>query len=195
MFAHKAALALDNARLVREREQERTELEESIGSLCEDLDVLRQGDLRRQVRPTHKKLQPIANAINTMVTDLSTLLNNTRMVALAVDEHIHRLQHSSEQLANGALQQEQQMQQLAQAISDVSSIMHTISECAALLSKTAVDTVDVVVEAQTTVDRAVEGMGKVREATMQSTRAMKNLGESSHEINETTQILTCHTSI
>lgn len=189
LFAHKAALAIDNARLSRIHEQEHTELEEAFGSLREDLDMLRQGDLRRHVRSTHKKLQPIVDAINTMVTDLTTLLNNTRMVALAVDDHTHRLQHSSEQLVNGNIQQEQQMQQLSQAISDVASIMHTISECAALLSKTAVDAVDVVVEAQTTVDRAVEGMGKVRDATIQSARAMKTLGESSHEINETIQAM------
>jgi methyl-accepting chemotaxis protein len=121
---------------------------------------------------------------------LTTFLSNTRMVALAVDDHTHRLQHSSGQLANATIQQEQQMQQLSQAISNVASVMHTISECAALLSKTAVDAVDVVVEAQTTVDRAVEGMSKVREATMQSARAMKILGESSHEVNETTQAMT-----
>ncbi|HEY4036020.1 MAG TPA: methyl-accepting chemotaxis protein, partial [Ktedonobacteraceae bacterium] len=190
LFAHKAAMAIDNGRLFRERERERIEFEEAIGSLREDLEVLRQGDLRRHVRSTHNKLQPVADAINTMVTDLTAVLNNTRMVALAVDDHTHRLQHSSEQLVNGTILQEQQMQQLSQAVSDVASIMHTISECAALLSKTAVDAVDVVVEAQTTVDRAVEGMGTVREATMQSARAMKTLGESSHEVNETTQAMT-----
>jgi len=190
LFAHKAALAIDNGRLFRERERERVEFEEAIGSLREDLEVLRQGDLRRHVRSTHKKLQPVADAINAMVTDLTAVLNNTRMVALAVDDHTHRLQHSSEQLVSGTILQEQQMQQLSQAVSDVASIMHTISECAALLSKTAVDAVDVVVEAQTTVDRAVEGMGMVREATMQSARAMKTLGESSHEVNETTQAMT-----
>lgn len=189
LFAYKAALAIDNTRLSREREQERTELEEAIGSLREDLDLLRQGDLRRHVRSTHKKLQPIAEAINTMITDLTALINNMRMVVLAVDDHTHRLQHRSEQLVNSTIQQEQQMQQLSQAISNVASIMYTISECAALLSKTAVDAVDVVVEAQTTVDRAVEGMGKVREAIMQSARAMKTLGESSHEVNETTQTM------
>ena len=190
LFAHKAAMAIDNVRLFCERERERIEFEEAIGSLREDLEVLRQADLRRHVRSTHKKLQPIADAINTMVTDLTAVLNNTRMVTLAVDDHTHRLQHSSEQLVSGNMLQEQQMQQLSQAISDVASIMHTISECAALLSKTAVDAVDVVVEAQATVDRAVEGMGMVREATMQSARAMKTLGESSHEVNETTQAMT-----
>jgi len=190
LFAHQAAMAIDNARLVRKHDQENTELEQAIGSLCEDLEVLRQGDLRRHVRSTCKKLQPVADAINTMVTDLTAILNNTRMVALAVDDHIHRLHHSSEQLFSGSTLQEQQVQQLSQVISDVASIMHTISECAALLSKTAVDAVDVTVDAQTTVDRAVEGMSRVREATMQSARAMKTLGESSHEVNETTQAMT-----
>src|SRR5260370_4839272 len=118
LFANNAAIAIDNARLVREREQEHTELEEAVRSLREDLEVLRQGDLRRYVRPMHKKLQPVADAINTMVTDLTAILNNTRTVALAVDDHTHRLQHSSEQLVSGSIQQELQMQQLSQVISD-----------------------------------------------------------------------------
>src|SRR5260370_35637903 len=102
-----------------------------------------------------------------MVTDLTAIVNNTRMVALAVDDHIHRLHHSSEQLFSGSTLQEQQVQQLSQVISDVASIMHTISECAALLSKTAVDAVDGTVYAQTTIDRACAGMSRGREAPMQ----------------------------
>jgi methyl-accepting chemotaxis protein len=190
LFADKAALAIDNARLSREREQERRELEQAIGLLCEDVEALQQGDLRQHVRATDKKLQPVVDAINSIVTNLTTLVNKRRMVALAVDEQTHKLQHSSEQLINGTMLHEQQMQQLLQVISDVASIMPTISECAALLSKTAVDAVDVTVEAQTTVDRAMEGMGQVREAMMQSVRTMKMLDESSHQVNEASQIMT-----
>ena len=164
-------------------------LSKPLDSLCEDLEALRQSDLRRHVRSTYKKLQPVADAINSMVTDLTAIINNRQMLALAVDEQTHKLQHSSEQLINGTTLQERQMQQLLQVISDVASIMNTISECAALLSKTAVDAVDVTVEAQATVDRAIEGMGKVREAMMQSARAMKTLDESSHQVNEASQTM------
>jgi methyl-accepting chemotaxis protein len=46
------------------------------------------------------------------------------------------------------------------------------------------------VEAQGAVDRAVDGMSMVREATMQSTRTMKTLSESGQEINEATLAMT-----
>ncbi len=190
LFADKVAIAIANARFLREREQERIALAEAIEFLREDVALLRQGDLRRHIRSTHKKLQPVVDALNTMVIDMSTVLSNIRMLALAVDEQTHKLQYSSEQLVSSTLLQEQQMHQVSQVISDIASIMRIISECAALLSKTAVDAVDVTVESQATVEHAIEGMGKVREATMQSARAMKTLSKSSHEINETTQAMT-----
>jgi methyl-accepting chemotaxis protein len=44
-------------------------------------------------------------------------------------------------------------------------------------------------EAQGAIDRTVEGMGIVREATLQSARTMKHLSESGHEINETVAVI------
>src|SRR5947199_10593292 len=49
---------------------------------------------------------------------------------------------------------------------------------------------DVTLDGQSGVDRAVDGMGKVREVTMLSARIMKRLGESSQEINETVLAIT-----
>jgi methyl-accepting chemotaxis protein len=95
------------------------------------------------------------------------------------------VQDSSELLARDTNQQEQHVHQISQIIDEITGMMHSVSESAALLSRTAVDGVDVTDKAQGTVDRAVEGMSKVREATLQSARTMKTLSESGLEINET----------
>jgi len=63
--------------------------------------------------------------------------------------------------------------------------MHRIAEQTAHMSKTAIDAVEVINNAQDTVARAFEGMGRVREATMQSARTMKSLGERGQAISET----------
>ncbi len=88
-------------------------------------------------------------------------------------------------LVRDTSQQERQVNQISKVIGDLAEMMHQISEQAAHMSRAAVDAVDVTNNAQDTVARAYEGMSKVREATMQSARTMKSLGERGQAISET----------
>lgn len=185
LFANQVAIAIDNARLFQEREAEHLALEMGISLLKEDLEQLQRGDLRARLRSTHPRLQPIADAVNTTVGEISAILSNMQMVSQAVDEHMRSVQHNSELLVRDTTQQEQQVHQISHVVGDIATMMRNISSDAAVLSKTAVDAVDVTIEAQGAVDRSVEGMSSLREATMQSARTMKALSESGQEINET----------
>lgn len=185
LFASQAAIAIDNARLFQEREEEHAALAEGVTRLREDLEGLRSGDMHTHISSSHPKLQPIADTLNIVIEEISGILKDMQMVAHAVDDHTRNVQRSSESLVRDTVQQERQVHQISQVINDIASMMRNVSERAATLSKTAVDAVDVTIEAQGAVDRAVEGMGMVREATMQSARTMKSLGESGQEINET----------
>ncbi len=189
LFASKAAIAIDNARLFQQQEEERIALEESISHLREDLEQLQSGKLYLRVRPMHQKLQPIADAINVMWDEVGAILKKMQMVTEAVDAHTRSVQDSSQMLVHDTSQQEHQVHHISQIISEVTSMIASISQSAAKLSSTAIDGVDITNKAQGTVDRAVEGMSKVREATLQSARTMKTLSESGLEINETVQAI------
>ncbi len=190
LFASQAAIAIDNARIFQEREAERLALEEAIALLRRDLEQVQEGDLRIRVRSSHEKLQPVADAINTMVVEISEILGDVQMVTQAVDEHTQKVQQSSELLARDASQQEQQVHNISQVIDEMAATMQHVSERAAKIAQVAVEAMDVTLEGQSTVDRAVDGMGQVREATMQSARVMKRLGESGQEINDTVLTIT-----
>src|SRR6266487_4342052 len=184
LFANQAAIVIDNARLFQEREAERVALDEGIAQLRRELEPIQRGDLRKQVQPTHQKLQPIGDAINTMLEEMSSILGSVQMVTQAVDEHTRSVQRNSDFLVRDTSQQERQVNQISKVITDIADMMHNISERAANLSRTAVDAVDVTNGAQDAVDRAVEGMTKVREATMLSARTMKSLSERGQGIGE-----------
>src|SRR5215469_5270108 len=47
LFVNMAAIAIDNALLFQEREEERMALEEAISMFCEDVEALQKGDFRR----------------------------------------------------------------------------------------------------------------------------------------------------
>ncbi len=184
LFANQAAIAIDNARLFQEREAERVALEEGIAQLRQELEPIQRGDLRQQVHPTHQKLQPTSDAINLMVTEISSIVGSMQMVTQAVDEHAHNVQRSSEFLVRDTSQQERQVNQISKVITDVADMMQQVSERAAHLSRAGVEALDVSGSAQDAVDRALEGMSKLREATMQSARSMKSLSEREQGISE-----------
>ncbi|MFL5588336.1 MAG: methyl-accepting chemotaxis protein [Ktedonobacteraceae bacterium] len=190
LFANQAAIAIDNARIFQEREAEHRALEEGIALLRDDLEQIQRGDLRVRVRSTHEKLQPISEAINVMVEEMSGVLGNVQKVTHAVDELTRDVQRSSDLLVRDADQEKRQMQHISRAVDEIANTMTQLSRSAAELSRVAVEAMDVTLDGQSAVDRAVDGMAKVREATMLSARIMKRLGESGQEINETVLTIT-----
>jgi methyl-accepting chemotaxis protein len=185
LFANQAAIAIDNARIFEERAAEHRALEEAIALLRNDVEQIRQGDLRVRVRSEHEQLQSIGQAINSMAEAMSTILGDVQMVTQAVDDHTHGVQRSSELLVHDASEQEQQVHHIARVIDEVALTMHEVSEQARQLSRVALEAMEASLDGQGAIDRAVDGMGQVREATMLSSSIMKRLGESGQEINET----------
>ncbi|GAC1399709.1 MAG: hypothetical protein NVSMB49_10470 [Ktedonobacteraceae bacterium] len=190
LFAQQAAIAIDNAHIFQERESERIALEEGIAELREDMERIRNGDLSVQVRVSHQKLQPIGEAINTTIHEISNILGSTQQVMQAVDEHTRNVQYTSNLLAHDTEQQEQQVKRIAQVINTFATVIHQVSDSAAGLVKMATEATEATRVGQEVVDRAIDGMGKVRETTLQSERTMKHLSESGQEVNETLQAVT-----
>jgi methyl-accepting chemotaxis protein len=185
LFANQAAIAIDNALLFQEREAERIALEEGIAQLRSDLEPIQRGDLSKRIYLTHQKLQPIGEVINVTLDEISGIVKNVQQVTHAVEEHTRNVQRSSEFLVRDTSQQERQVNQISKVIADLAAMMRQISQQTAHMSKTAVDAVEVTNNAQETVARAFDGMSRVREATMQSARTMKSLGERGQAISET----------
>ena len=90
LFANQAAIAIDSARIFQEREAERVALEEAIVLLRQDLEQVQHGDLRVRVQSSHQKLQPVVEAMNVTIKEISEILGSVQMVTQAVDEHAQR---------------------------------------------------------------------------------------------------------
>jgi methyl-accepting chemotaxis protein len=190
LFANQAAIAIDNAHIFQEKEAETQILDNAIAALLSDVEQIQRGDLRVRIHSAHEKLQPVGEAINQMVEEFSGILGNVQMVTQAVDKHTRDVQHSSDLLVRDASQQEQQVQHISHAIDEIAETMTRLSGSASELSRVVLEAVDVTLDGQSAVDRAVEGMSQVREATTLSARIMKRLGESGQEINETILAIT-----
>ena len=190
LFAQQAAIAIDNTRIFQEHERERVALEQGIAELREDMERIRNGDVNVQVRITHDKLQPIGDAINSVMREMSSILSSTQQVMLAVDEHTRNVRSTSELLMHDTEQQDQQITRIAHVVDAFATVIHQVSDNAAILEKMANEATEATRAGQDVVDRAIDGMGKVRETTLQSERTMKHLSESGQEVNETLNAVT-----
>ena len=190
LFANQAAIAIDSARIFQEREAERVALEEAIVLLRQDLEQVQHGDLRVRVQSSHQKLQPVVEAINNTIKEISEILGSVQMVTLAVDEHAQRVQRSSEVLVRDTAQQERQVGQISHIVDEMAGTLKSVTEQSETVSFVARDASDVTTEGQNNVARAGDGMRLVRETTMHSARIMKRLGESGQEINDTVMEIT-----
>ncbi len=190
LFAQKASIAIDNASVYREREKERIDLEKSITELREDMERVRSGDLSTHIRTGHAKLKPIGDAMNTTLQEMSTIVGNTQQVVQAVNEHTHSMEYTTELLIRDSEQQDQQVKRISQVIDTFANVIHQVADSATNLAQMAAETTEMTHSGQNVVDLAIDGMGKVREATQQTERTMKHLGESGQEVNETVSAIT-----
>ncbi len=190
LFANQAAIAIDSARIFQEREAERVALEEAIVLLRQDLEQVQRGDLRVRVQSSHQKLQPVVEAINITIEEISEILGSVQMVTQAVDEHAQGVQRSSQVLVRDTTQQERQVGQITQIVEEMASTLKSVTEQSDTVSFVARDASEVTTEGQNQVARAGDGMRQVRETTMHSARVMKRLGESGQEINDTVMEIT-----
>ena len=194
LFANQAAIAIDNARFFQEREAERLALEESILALRADLEQVQQGDLRVRVRSSHEKLQPVVEAVNMMIGEISDILGSVQKVTQAVDEHTQDVRRSSDVLARDTSQQERQVEHISGVTEDMAGTIKRISERAEKLAGAVKEATEVTKGGQQHIARATDGMRLVRDTTMQSARVIKRLGESGQEINDTVVELTSLTT-
>ncbi len=190
LFANQAAIAIDSARIFQEREAERVILEEAIDLLRRDVEQVQHGDLRVRVQSSHEKLQPVVEAMNIMIKEISEILGSVQMVTQAVDEHAQDVQRSSEVLVRDTAQQERQVVHISHIVDEMADTLKSVTEHADTVSFVARDASDVTTEGQNKVVRAADGMRQVRETTMQSARIMKRLGETGQEINDTVMEIT-----
>ena len=159
LFANQAAIAIDSARIFQEREAERVALEEAIVLLRQDLELVQSGDLRVRVQSSHQKLQPIVEAINITIKEISEILGSVQMVTHAVDEHAHDVQRSSEVLVHDTAQQERQVGQISHIVDEMAVTLKSVMEQSETVSFVARDASQVTTEGRNNVVRAADGRG------------------------------------
>ena len=189
LLASQAATALDTARLLQEREQERQALEHGLDELLAHLERMRQRDFSARAQLRSTAFRQVAGALNDVSDTLGNVLADVRDAGLEVQRQSSEMRTAATLLAQSAQRQAEQIRGASEAIQLTSAEMGQIVERAAESSVIAAQAEGISNEGRETAERASAGMNAVREITSQAAKRIKKLGESSQEIGDVIQLV------
>jgi methyl-accepting chemotaxis protein len=189
LLANQAATALDTARMIQDRDLERQALESGLAELMAHLDRMRQRDFSSHVQLRTTALSRVASALNDVSETLGNVLADVRDAGMVVQQQSSDMRNAATQLVTSAQRQAEQIRSVSQVIEHTSEEMRQIVQRAADSSAIAEEAEGVSNEGRQAAELAGEGMNSVREITLQTSKRMKRLGESSQEISHIIQLV------
>ncbi|HEU0027792.1 MAG TPA: methyl-accepting chemotaxis protein [Ktedonobacterales bacterium] len=182
LFADQAALAIDTSRLFAEREQERRMLDEGLALLRRSLELARDHDLSQPAPPLSVGLAPLASSLNDLLLTLNGLLLEVRSASEMVNQHASEVRAAATYLAEGAQDQADRILELSHVVEGMAENVRQIATTAGESSGLAQVASEVSRDGSHDAEVASEGMLRVRELTLQTTKKVKRLGETVQDI-------------
>ena len=169
--------------------QDRVALEGNIRKLLDEISEASQGDLRVQAEVTGEATGAIADAFNTMIAELRSIISQVQQTTLTVSSSATEIQATTEHLAEGSETQASQIGKASAAIGDMAVSIQQVSANAVEAATVATNALNNARQGTETVHKTINGMNGIRQQVQQTSKRIKRLGESSQEIGEIVQLI------
>lgn len=170
-------------------EKENIILNNSIINLLKAVSLLSQRDLTIHLPVTEDVTGPLADAINKLTRDMSTVLAKVTAVSEQVESASEQVDSKANFVKRVAMTQQQDLaktaQELAQASIELNNIVAAAKECNQIAER-AGDSTHVAAD---TVTSTLKGMNTIRETINEAGKRIKRLGERSQEINTVVDLI------
>ncbi|PYM96343.1 MAG: hypothetical protein DME04_02050 [Candidatus Rokuibacteriota bacterium] len=170
-----------------ERDEERRRHEDLQRNITRFLDVateISQGDLTRRGEVTSDVLGSVVDAINVMVAELATIIDDVREAAQQVLANANEMIGAMEQTAGGAQTQSREAVSVSNAMETLTRSMRRVAEDAEASSAAARRAFDAATTGEQAVRASLTGMQRIRGEVQRISRKVKSLADRSLEISE-----------
>ena len=170
-------------------QSERDDLQVAIANLLDEVSDVAEGDLTIEADISSDSTGAIADSINYMLEQLRTIILQVKETTLAVSSSATEIQATAEHLANGSEQQAAQIIETSSAIDEMSVSIQKVSENTQLSNTVGLQARDSARKGTQAVEDTIEGMIRIRQNVSETSKRIKNLGESSQEIGEIVDLI------
>jgi twitching motility protein PilJ len=170
-----------------ERDEEKRKREELQRNISRFLDVateIAQGDLSRRGEVTSDVLGSVVDAINVMVGELGTIIEDVRQAAHQVSGNANEMLAAMDQTAHGAQIQARDAQGVSSSMEDLTRSMRRVAESAEASARTAQQTLESATKGEESVRGSLAGMQRIRSEVQGISKKIKGLADRSLEISE-----------
>lgn len=182
-------LVNDTSRRSLSYEQQNREQQEAILRLLDEIQGLSEGDLTAQAIVTEDFTGAIADAFNSAIEELRTLVTTINETSVQVSSAAQETQATAMHLAEASDHQAQQITSVSLAVNEMAVSIEEVSKNAKESTKVAQSSVKIANAGVATVRRNILGMDSIREQIQETSKRIKRLGESSQEIGDIIELI------
>ena len=141
------------------------------------------GDLSVRATVTEGALGNVADALNLMFENVGELIEDVQAASLRVASASTEIQVASEQLAQGARKQADEVVNTTAAVQEMSSNIESVANNAGVAAEAGNRTQEASEAGNQAVSKVIEGMNRIRENVLAGAKKIKRLGDRSMEIS------------
>lgn len=175
-------------KLINQDEIEKAQ--KAILTLLDDMKKIADGNLTVRTDVTNPMTGAIADAINSTIEELHSLVEQVNQASALVVKASHQAQHVSSGLLTAAQQQSSKIEETTIAILGMSESISEISDAATESAKVAKQSLAAAEKGTLAVRESIAGMNEIRTHIQDTSKRIKRLGESSQEIGEIVALIT-----
>ncbi|HTD21765.1 MAG TPA: methyl-accepting chemotaxis protein [Terriglobales bacterium] len=164
-------------------------LQKSVTEFLTITSQIARGDLSLRGTVTDDALGNVVDSVNDMLDNFTKLLERVRKAAIDVSSSANEILVSSEQMASGATQQDQEIGNTSSAVEELTRSMKQVSNNAEASAEAARRALDAAEQGNRSVRDTLEGMQRIRASVQATARKVKSLGERSLEISEIVKVI------
>jgi len=183
-------LVADNLNQAMEKialQEAQESLQKSVTEFLTITSQIARGDLTLRGTVTDDALGNVVDSVNDMLDNFTKLLERVRKAA--IDVTTSEILTSSEQMAAGATQQDQEITNTSSAVEELTNSMKQVSNNAEASTEAARRALDAAEQGNRAVRDTLEGMHRIRASVQATARKVKSLGDRSLEISEVVNVI------
>ena len=173
----------------KRQRQEKEKLQQGVMGLLLDVEGAKQGDLTVRAEMTDGAVGSIADAFNSTLKKLQTLLQEVQTVSSEVGQLSLTGEDSVQKLSDSALTQAQEIDQTLTNIEEINQSIETVANYAREAAQIARHGSIQAKEGDLAMDATVNSIEKIRSTVADTSKKVKQLAESSQEIAQIVEII------
>jgi methyl-accepting chemotaxis protein len=164
-------------------------LQRSITDLLNLINQVSRGDLTLRGKVTNDALGNVADSINMMLDNFTTVLERVRKAAVEVSTNANLILSATDEMNTGTGQQDQEITNTASAVEELTVSMKQVSNNAEASAEAARRALDAAEQGNRAVRDTLDGMQRIRSSVQATARKIKSLGDRSLEISEIINVI------